>query len=331
MTSASLLKIDPAKEISEARRVLLHEAHALEKLSETLDHNFITALSMLEGVTGRVVITGMGKSGHVARKIAATFASTGTPSVFVHPAEANHGDMGMIAKGDIVIALSKSGETTELANVIQHTRRHNIPLIAITCGASSSLAQISDIAFILPDVGEACPIGLAPTTSTTMMMALGDALASTLLTKKKFCSDQFSLLHPGGSLGRQLLKIGQIMHTGEKIPLVKANSLMSEALLIMSAKSFGCVGVIDAQGYLIGMITDGDLRRHMHDDLLNCTARKIMTPSPKMMSAQTFVDEAIDFINKNKITAIFICAGEPLADKGVRPIGIVHVHDCLRV
>ncbi|MBL0941612.1 MAG: KpsF/GutQ family sugar-phosphate isomerase, partial [Alphaproteobacteria bacterium] len=279
----------------------------------------------------RIVVTGMGKSGHVARKIAATFASTGTPAIFVHPAEASHGDMGMITQGDAVIALSNSGETTELANLIQHTRSYNIPLIGITSSSLSSLAQISDVALILPDVGEACPIGLAPTTSTTMMMALGDALATTLLTKKKFSPDQFSLLHPGGSLGKQLLKINQIMHTGEKIPVVEADVFMSEALLIMSEKGFGCVGVLNAAGFLIGVITDGDLRRHMSDNLLKCTAKEIMTPRPKMIREKSLVTEAIAFINKNKITSLFVCADESPETHGVKPIGIIHVHDCLRV
>lgn len=330
MTSP-LLKINITEEVAEAQRVLQHEADALYKLSETLDQNFIRAICFLENVTGRVVVTGMGKSGHVARKIAATFASTGTPAIFVHPAEASHGDMGMIAQEDAVIALSNSGETPELANLIQHTQRYNIPLIGITSGSTSSLAQISDIALILPNVGEACPIGLAPTTSTTMMIALGDALATTLLTKKKFSSDQFSLLHPGGSLGKQLLKINQIMHTGPKIPVVQADVFMGEALLIMSEKGFGCVGVLNTDGFLIGIITDGDLRRHMSDNLLKCKAKEIMTPNPKMIREQSLVVEAITFINENKITSLFVCAHDSLENQGVKPIGIVHVHDCLRV
>jgi arabinose-5-phosphate isomerase len=329
--TAHLLKIDFTEEITEARRVLHHEANALEKLSETLDQNFTQAIHFLESATGRVVVTGMGKSGHVARKIAATFASTGTPAIFVHPAEASHGDMGMIAQGDAVIALSNSGETTELANLIQHTRRYSIPLIGVTSGNLSSLAQVSDVALILPNVGEACPIGLAPTTSTTMMMALGDALATTLLTKKKFSPDQFSLLHPGGSLGKQLLKIDQIMHTGQKIPVVGVDTFMSEALLVMSEKGFGCVGVLNAEGFLIGIITDGDLRRHMRDDLLKCTAKEIMTSRPKMIREKSLVVEAIAFINENKITSLFVCADESLENQGVKPIGIIHVHDCLRV
>src|SRR5271156_5342991 len=246
-----------------ARDVLTTEAAALAALGASLGADFCAAIDELLSVTGRVVVTGMGKSGHVARKIAATLASTGTPALFVHPAEASHGDLGMIGTGDVVIALSNSGNSAELGDIVAYSRRFKIPLIAVTGDSRSTLAEAADVVMMLPGAAEACPMGLTPTTSTTMMLALGDALAVTLLERKGFSTADFQLFHPGGSIGRKLLRVDDIMHTGDSVPLASPNTAMSEAILVMTAKSFGCVGICDGDGKLVGVVTDGDLRRHM--------------------------------------------------------------------
>ena len=317
-----LLKVD----LSEASRVLLHEAKALEMLSDSLDESFSNAIKVIESCSGKVIVTGMGKSGHVAHKIQATLASTGTPSIFVHPGEASHGDMGMILKNDVVIALSNSGNTVELADLIKYTKRFDIPLISMTKNADSTLAKASTVALIMPDIEEACPIGLAPTTSTTLMMALGDALASTLLKRKNFSASDFSVFHPGGSLGNKLRKVRDIMHVKSQIPLISNNALMSDALIEMTSKGFGCVGVVDNENALVGIVTDGDLRRHMSSDLAVKKITEVMSASPKTMVADILVEEAISFINKNKITAVFIV--ESIDSK--KPVGVINIHDCLR-
>ena len=306
-----------------ARRVLRLEAAAIEALSRSLDGAFDRAVHLLYAATGRVVVSGMGKSGHVARKIAATFASTGTPALFVHPAEASHGDLGMIASGDAVVVLSNSGETAEVADIVNHCRRFAIPLVAITGRAASTLGQTADLVLELPDVPEACPLGLAPTTSTTAALALGDALAVALLDLRGFSSEQFQQLHPGGRLGRRLVRVRDIHHEGDALPLVAATAPMTEALLEISTKSFGCVGVLDAAGRLAGIITDGDLRRHMDDGLLARTAAAVMTPNPKTIAASALASEALGRMTTAKITSLFV------AEDG-RPVGIVHLHDCLR-
>jgi len=271
-----------------------------------------------------VVVTGMGKSGHVGRKIAATLASTGTPAQFVHPAEASHGDLGMIGVDDAILALSNSGETGELSAIIAYSRRFKIPLIAITGQRQSTLAAAADAVLHLPPAAEACPMGLAPTTSTTMMLALGDAIAIALLERKGFSSADFQLLHPGGSLGRRLLKVGDIMHAGEAVPLVAPEAAMSEAILVMSEKSFGCVGVCAADGRLVGVITDGDLRRHMNEGLLGRRVAEVMHPEPKTIAAGALAAEALGAMNRQAITALFV------VDEAQRPIGFLHMHDCLR-
>jgi arabinose-5-phosphate isomerase len=265
----------------------------------------------------------MGKSGHIANKIAATLASTGTPAFFVHPAEASHGDIGMVTKDDAVIAISNSGETHELTDLVAHTRRFSIPLIGITGQARSSLAENADVALILPRAQEACPIGLAPTTSTTMTLALGDAIAIALMERHGFTADDFQLRHPGGQLGRQLIKIASVMHRGEAIPLIKGTAPMTEALLTMTAKHFGCAGVLDGRDRLIGVITDGDLRRHMTADLLDRTAREVMTPDPVTIRPNALAAEALGVMNTRAITALFVVEAK-------RVVGIVHIHDCLR-
>ena len=307
-----------------AQRVLRLEAEGLEALARSLDEAFTEALDLLDGRTGRVVVTGIGKSGHVARKIAATLASTGTPALFVHPAEASHGDLGMIEpEGDAVIALSNSGETTELADLVAYAKRFHIPLIAITGRADSALAQAADVALVLPASDEASPMGLAPTTSTTVMLALGDAIAVALLERKGFSPDRFHALHPGGRLGRMLLKVADLMHRGEEVPLVGGDTAMADALLVMTNKRFGCVAIVDGDGILQGVITDGDLRRHMSPGLLDLRAAEVMTRAPRTIGADALATEAVGLMNSNTITNLFV------VEDG-RPIGILHIHDCLR-
>jgi arabinose-5-phosphate isomerase len=313
-----------AADLIVARRVIQVEIAGLESLASALDGGFAEAVGRCAAVRGRIIVTGVGKSGHVARKIAATLASTGTPAQFVHPVEASHGDLGMIGSEDAILALSNSGETAELADVISYSRRFEIPLIAITGGARSSLAGAADTVLLLPPAPEACPMGLAPTTSTTMMMGLGDALAIALLERKGFSSADFHRFHPGGRIGRHLLRVGDIMHSGEAIPLVARNAKMSEAILVMTAKSFGCVGVCDDDGRLGGIITDGDLRRHMHDSLLAGSVDEVMNENPKTVGAATLAAEALGTMNRFAITALFV------VDENARPIGFLHMHDCLR-
>jgi arabinose-5-phosphate isomerase len=322
MSSTQDIAVD---DVASARRVLLAEAVALQALAATLGDSFTRALDLLTvNGGGRVIVSGMGKSGHVARKIAATFASTGSPSLYVHPGEASHGDLGMITQHDAILALSNSGETPELTDLVNYSRRFGLPLVAITGGERSALAQAADQALILPEVGEACPMGLAPTTSTTLMMALGDALAVALLERKGFSSADFKLFHPGGRLGRRLLKVADLMHGGEELPVVQATLAMSEVLVVMTHKSFGCVGVEDATGHLVGVITDGDLRRHMAPRLIERLAGEVMTANPKTTRPRVLAAEALRVMNANSITSLFV------VDEERRPVGIVHVHDCLR-
>ncbi|MGE4278544.1 MAG: SIS domain-containing protein [Magnetospirillum sp.] len=306
-----------------AQRVLATEAEALGALAQSLDGPFVAACETLAAVKGRVVVSGMGKSGHVGCKIAATLASTGTPSFFVHPAEASHGDLGMITTDDAVIALSNSGETPELSDIIAFTRRFNIPLIGITSRPASTLATQSDVALVLPPIPEACPMGLAPTTSTTMMLALGDALAVALLERRGFTAADFRVFHPGGQLGRRLLKVADIMHGGDGLPLVDPDAAMTQVILEMTTKSLGCVGVVDADGMLAGIITDGDLRRHLQPDLMHAPAHQVMTRNPKTVVPSLLAAEALRIMNEKSITSLFV------VEDG-RPAGVVHVHDLLR-
>ncbi|NJO67576.1 MAG: KpsF/GutQ family sugar-phosphate isomerase [Rhodospirillales bacterium] len=309
--------------VASARRVLRLEAAGIDALSRSLDETFVNALDVLTQVTGRVIVTGMGKSGHVARKMAATLASTGTPASFVHPAEASHGDLGMITHHDAVIAFSNSGETPELADLVNFAKLHEIPLVGITGRAASTLAAAADVTLVLPDTPEACPMGLAPTTSTTVMLALADAIAVAMLERKGFSADDFHVLHPGGKLGRRLLRVGTIMHSGEALPLATVETKMTEVVLVMSSKGFGCVGIIGDDGRLAGIITDGDLRRHMGSNLLELSAAEVMTPNPKAIRPDALASEALGFMNSRSITNLFV-----VEDR--RPVGIVHVHDCLR-
>jgi arabinose-5-phosphate isomerase len=270
-----------------------------------------------------VIVTGIGKSGHVGQKVAATFASTGTPAFFVHPSEASHGDLGMITRDDAIVAISWSGESVELGNILTYSRRFKVPLIAITSRSDSALGKQSDVVLEMPRAKEACPHGLAPTTSTTMQLAMGDCLAIALLEAKGFTAHDFSVFHPGGSLGASLKFVADIMHTGDRLPLVGEDRIMSEALVTMTQKSFGCLGVIDGKGRLVGMITDGDLRRHMGPELLKARVSDIMTKRPNTLSPDMLASAALQQINSLKRTQMFV------VDKG-KPVGVVHVHDLLR-
>jgi arabinose-5-phosphate isomerase len=265
----------------------------------------------------------MGKSGHVGHKIAATFASTGTPAFFVHPGEASHGDLGMITASDAVLCLSNSGETPELNDLVAHAKRFDIPLIAIVGRDGSTLAQAADVALVLPKTPEACPLGLAPTTSTTMMLALGDALAVALLERKGFTAEDFQVLHPGGKLGKALIKVSDIMHVGDEVPLVRLGTGMRDAVLTMTAKTFGCVGIVDLDGSLVGIITDGDLRRHMSPKLLDRKVEEIMTRQPITVRPDQLVSEALELLNTSKKTQLIVVEAK-------KPVGVVHFHDLLR-
>jgi arabinose-5-phosphate isomerase len=292
-------------------------------IRDGLGADFVEAVELIAGAQGRLIVTGMGKSGHVARKVAATFASTGTPAFFVHPSEASHGDLGMITPDDVIMALSWSGETVELKHLIDYSRRFRIGLIAITAAAESTLAAAADVVLALPNVREACPHNLAPTTSTLMQAALGDALAVALLESRGFTAIDFGKLHPGGRLGAMLKFVGDVMHTGDGMPLVTLGTVMADAVVEMSTKGFGCVGITDARGNLAGIITDGDLRRHMRPNLLEARVDDVMTRSPKTIRPDQLASEALEVINSSKITTLIV------ASDG-KPVGIVHFHDLLR-
>jgi arabinose-5-phosphate isomerase len=324
--TAAVAVVPGRADLDVARGVLTTEANGLRALAAALDASFSRAVDLLDGATGRVVVSGMGKSGHVARKIAATMASTGTPALFVHPAEASHGDLGMIIAGDAVLALSNSGETTELADLVAHTRRFALPLVAITAKAESALATAADVALLLPAAAEACPMGLAPTTSTTMQMALGDAIAVALFTRRGFTAADYGRFHPGGSLGAHLRRVRDLMHTGDAVPLATPGMAMDQALLLMTEKRFGCLGVLGPDGRLIGIVTDGDLRRAMGPDLLSRRLAEIMTRSPRTIGADALAAEALHAMNARgrPITALFV------VDPRDQPVGILHIHDLLR-
>jgi arabinose-5-phosphate isomerase len=319
-------------DLEAARRVLAVEGDALGALSRSLDQRFSRAVDLILQAEGRVIVSGMGKSGHIANKIAATLASTGTPAQFVHPGEASHGDLGFITRKDAALLISNSGKTSELTDIIEFTRRAGIPLVAITSGAESALAQHADVALILPAAPEACPMGLAPTTSTTMQLALGDALAVALMKRRGFTADDYRVLHPGGSLGRRLVRVADIMHTGNELPLVKRDAIMSDVLIEMTSKRFGCAGVTDEAGGLLGVITDGDLRRHMQGDLLKRPAHEVMTGKPRLVRAGALGGEALRLMNQHAVpvTCLFVIEDDAVGAAAPKPVGIVHVHDCLR-
>jgi arabinose-5-phosphate isomerase len=312
--------------IDTARRVIRLEAEALNMLADGLDSTFRNGIDLLMNASGRVIVTGIGKSGHIARKIAATLASTGTPAQFVHPAEASHGDLGMITQHDVVLAISNSGEAPELANMVAFSRRFNIPLLGITKNPESSLGTQCDVVLTLPDPGEACGTGVVPTTSTTMTLAMGDALAVALMENRAFTAEHFRNFHPGGKLGAQLARVSDLMHSGIQMPLVSLETPMTEALIEISQKSLGVVGVTALDGTLAGIITDGDLRRHM-DGLLSLMAQDVMTASPATVQPEALAVEAVALMNDRKITCVFAVK----SDVQAAPCGILHIHDCLRV
>ena len=306
-----------------ARRVIRAEAEALGVMADALDENFRGAIDILRNAGGRVIVTGIGKSGHIARKIAATFASTGTPAQFVHPAEASHGDLGMITSADVVLAISNSGEAPELADLVAYSRRFAIPLVGITSQPGSSLGKQCDVVLLLPRLGEACGTGIVPTTSTTMTLAMGDALAVALMENRAFTSEHFRQFHPGGKLGAQLIKVSDLMHQAEELPLVQPDSSMTEAIAEMSRGNFGMVGVNDQAGNLIGVITDGDIRRNVQD-LAGRNAGDIMTSNPKTIRPDALAEEGAQTMNEKQITCLFVTNGSGPA------IGLLHIHDCLR-
>ena len=314
-----------AKDLAVARRVLSTASEALTSLADTLDGDFTRAVGLMLAAKGRVIVSGMGKSGHVARKIAATLSSTGTPAYFVHPAEASHGDMGAITRQDVLLLLSWGGETAELSDLITYAKRHRIPIVAIGANPDSTLIKAADVKLLLPRATEACPMGLAPTTSTTMMLSLGDALAVALMERKGFSPDQYRDFHPGGSLGRALIRVSDLMHSGAEIPLTSEDASMRDVLLTMASGRLGCVGVVDGQGALIGIVTDGDIRRHAEGGIENRKARQVMTAGPKIARPDQLAAEALALMTEMKITQLFV-----LAEGSPAPLGIIHIHDCLR-
>jgi arabinose-5-phosphate isomerase len=318
---------DETTPISSALRTLNLGAEGVAQLAREVAGPMATAFDeavrRLKAVSGRVIVTGIGKSGHVAQKIAATFASTGTPAFFVHPSEASHGDLGMITGSDIIVAFSWSGETVELKPIITYSRRFAVPLIAVTSQAGSALGAQADVVLQLPRVKEACPHGLAPTTSTTIQLALGDSLAIALLDARGFTAHDFKIFHPGGSLGANLKYVSDVMHQGDRLPLIQSGATMADALVAMTEKSFGCVGVTNPEGKLVGVITDGDLRRHMGPNLLQANVNEVMTARPKTIAPTLLASAALELINSSRITALFVVAKQ-------KPVGIVHVHDLLR-
>lgn len=317
------------RDVDAAQRVLDCAQDAIRALAQSLNGTFSRAVDVILGVQGRVIVSGMGKSGHIARKIAATLASTGTPAHFVHPAEASHGDLGVVTRADTLLILSNSGETAELSDLITFAKRFSVPLIGIAAREDSALLRAADVPLLLPHAQEACPMGLAPTTSTTLMLVLGDALAVALMERRGFTHDQYRELHPGGSLGKSLIRVSDIMHRGEELPLVGETTELREALAVMTAKGFGCTGIVDANGRLIGIFTDGDLRRSVDRLTAHASIGTLMTTSPKTAAATDLAAQALAFMNGHtpKLNVLFVV--EP-SDPSRKPVGILHLHDCLR-
>jgi len=319
---------DRREAIASALRTISTEQAGIMALADALENGlaepFAQAVEVLAGIEGRVIVTGVGKSGHIGSKLAATLASTGTPAFFVHPAEANHGDLGMIARDDAIIAISWSGETVELKGIIAYSRRFSIPLIAITAGEGSTLGREADVRLLLPRAPEACPHGLAPTTSALLQLVIGDALAVALLEARGFTPDHFRTFHPGGQLGASLTQVREIMHVGDTVPVVAAGTAMREAILEMSGKGFGCVAITDGAGVLVGIITDGDLRRQIDNDLLSLSVDQVMTRNPKTVRPETLAVKALQMLNASSITALMV-------EDGGKPVGLVHLHDLLRI
>ena len=315
-----------SKEINLIKENIKEQKIALSKLEKSVDISIIKAVNLLYKNKGRIIITGIGKSGYIGLKLSATLTSTGSPSHYINCAEANHGDLGVIQKNDILLALSKSGETKEMFSIISFAKTNKIKLISITANKNSFLAKNSDIVCLIPNIAESCPLNLAPTTSTTMMLVLGDSIAIELMNKKKFKKENFKKFHPGGMLGKSLLLVKDIMHTKDKLPLIKNNSTMREALLKMTSYGFGCVGVTNSKNILIGVITDGDLRRNISKNFLDLPIEKIMTKNPITVESKMNIKDTIDIMNSNKITAVFVIENSPKIPKG-----IIHIHDCIKI
>ncbi len=310
-------------DISSAKRTIDREVESLRIMEKELDQSLTKALDLMQNTKGRVIVTGMGKSGHIGKKIAATLASTGTPAFFVHPGEASHGDLGMFTENDVVLAISNGGESKELSDILVFCKRYGIPLISMTKNPDSSLGKAGNVLLRLPDHGEACPLGLAPTSSTTATLVLGDILAIALLERKGFSKLDYKQRHPGGKLGAILQKVSDLMHKGSEMPLIPETASMQEALLEMSSKMLGCVGITDKQKHLLGIITDGDLRRHMSNDILSRKATDIMIQNPKTTTADLLAVEALAVMNEKHITQLFVLDNQI-------PVGIIHLHDCLK-
>lgn len=320
---STLSEISTHKVLEAGRQTITAESEALSRLASSLDEKFIKAVKLLSEKNSHIIVSGIGKSGHIAKKVAATFSSVGQPAFFVHPAEASHGDLGMITPQDRLLLFSHSGETAELKSMLDYSRRFHIPLVAITAKETSNLASVADVALCYPAMPEACPMGLAPTTSTTIMLALGDALAIATLHTRSFSPTDFRTFHPGGNLGKQLSRVHDFMHTGDRLPIVPKGMLMQECLIKMSYFGFGCIGVVDNESHLIGVITDGDLRRHMHEGFLSEKAESVMNPNPIIISEDILMAEALAVMQDKSVTSLFIGVDQ-------KPTGILHIHDCLR-
>ena len=310
--------------VQAAKKVLQTEADALETLKNDLPNDFSDLVKLILNLNGRVIVSGVGKSGHIGNKIAATLASTGTPAYFVHATEASHGDLGMITEKDLCLLISNSGETSEIFDIVAHARRFSIPVATISSNTESTLVKAADFKLCLPVVEEACPIGMAPTTSTTMMLALGDALAVALMEAKNFNTENFKVLHPGGKLGAKMMMVSQVMHKSDALPLVETQTSMQETLLTMSSRGFGIAAVVNEKDFLVGVITDGDLRRHIND-LMSKTAGEIASLSPITVVRETFVVDALKLMQENKITVLIVTSAEN------KPVGILHIQDLLKV
>ena len=320
-TSSERAEVDPPHQV--AARVLKVEAGALAAFVDQVPTDFDAAVACLLSAKGRVIVSGMGKSGHIGRKIAATLASTGTPAFFVHPAEASHGDLGMVTPDDVAILISNSGEVAELSDITAHCLRFNIPIIGISKRPESTLMQAATHKLTLPDMPEACSIGMAPTTSTTLTLALGDALAVALMEQRQFQPEHFRTYHPGGKLGAQLATVAQLMHDADQVPRVRLDTPMGDTIVIMTARGFGVAAVLDHSGQLVGIVTDGDLRRHI-DGLMDQTAGAVATKNPVVVSPDQRAVEAVGLMNERKIMALIV------VDESHMPVGILHLHDCLR-
>lgn len=331
MTGKSNLRVLPSATVILRRgaEVINMEARALDLLANSLDQSFVQACEEILACTGRIIVTGMGKSGHIARKWAATLAATGTPAFYVHPAEAAHGDLGMLVRGDLLVVISNSGNTAELRAFLRYAASIDVTIVGVASKPDSLLLQAAQVKVCLPQIREACPANIAPTTSTTLQLALGDAIAMALMDVRGFSRDRLKALHPGGSLGLRLTPVAELMHSAERMPLVDLSTVMREVIITMTSRGFGIAGVIDGAGRLRGVITDGDIRRHF-DDLATATARDVMTSNPKTIMSSMLAEEALHFLNKNRITSAFIMNPETPVNREV-PVGIIHVHDFLRI